>query len=536
MKKHIFTIAFFVAGAMLLTAQTTHDALTLSQTELTGTARYMGMAGAFGALGADASALKDNPAGLAVYRRSELTTSFNPTFNNNASKWGEKSVLDKRNSYPFNNFTFVMAIPQHGMSSSGLVSSNFSFAYNKSRIFNRSMGAMKADLATSLTDFVADYTTASTETFGTKVVDFDATKTYDPYYNKNIPWLSLMGYHGYLINPPDNTNKNWHSILEKGETVNSNVFVTEVGGINEYTFGWGGNYNNNLFLGATLNLIEVAYKLQSGVHEDFNRKDGGGFDLTNDYTQSGGGVNLKIGAIFLPTNHLRLGVALHTPTFYSIKETTNFNLTISKNLLPKDVADDFKGVYLPDKDYLQEYEFRSPLQFQLSAAYLFGNKGLISAEYNFVNYPNMKYSRDGNDKDYPAENSMMKDVYKNGHVIKLGGEYKVTPNVALRGGYAYYSSPFNSEYQQGKSLSLNSANTHTGYFNQFAKNYITFGAGYRTNSWYFDFAYSTMLTKADYYPYQKLTTMNDGNMKNTLTPVGVGINKHQLTFTIGLRM
>ena len=51
-------------------SQSQLDAFKYSQTELNGTARYLGMGGAFGALGGDISAMNTNPAGLAIYKRS----------------------------------------------------------------------------------------------------------------------------------------------------------------------------------------------------------------------------------------------------------------------------------------------------------------------------------------------------------------------------------------------------------------------------------------------------------------------------------
>ena len=52
-------------------SQSQLDAFKYSQTELNGTARYLGMGGAFGALGGDISAMNTNPAGLAIYKSSE---------------------------------------------------------------------------------------------------------------------------------------------------------------------------------------------------------------------------------------------------------------------------------------------------------------------------------------------------------------------------------------------------------------------------------------------------------------------------------
>ena len=72
-------IACLLVSASLLSsgvvfAQGELDAYRYSQTELNGTARYLGMGGAFGALGGDISSMSSNPAGLGIYRSSEIVT------------------------------------------------------------------------------------------------------------------------------------------------------------------------------------------------------------------------------------------------------------------------------------------------------------------------------------------------------------------------------------------------------------------------------------------------------------------------------
>lgn len=53
------------------------DVYKLSQQNLNGSARFMSMAGAFGALGGDLSVVNQNPGGIGVYRSSDIGMSFN---------------------------------------------------------------------------------------------------------------------------------------------------------------------------------------------------------------------------------------------------------------------------------------------------------------------------------------------------------------------------------------------------------------------------------------------------------------------------
>ena len=102
-----------------------------SQTSLTGSARYMGMGGAFGALGADATAIKDNPAGLGVFRSSEIAFTINGAFQSNNADWKGKHTKESGNNLRFDALSYVMAMPIYNEGSGGLVGSNFSFTYNE---------------------------------------------------------------------------------------------------------------------------------------------------------------------------------------------------------------------------------------------------------------------------------------------------------------------------------------------------------------------------------------------------------------------
>ena len=104
MKRYII-VGLSIFTSLLTFAQTEFDAYKVVQTDINGTARYMGMAGAFGALGGDASSIKDNPAGLGVYRRSELTGTLNNLLVNSTSTWNGKKGYGDLYKMNLNNFS-----------------------------------------------------------------------------------------------------------------------------------------------------------------------------------------------------------------------------------------------------------------------------------------------------------------------------------------------------------------------------------------------------------------------------------------------
>lgn len=76
--KKIFTIAVLglLASATPVVAQTVYDGAKLTGKDLNGTARFVGMGGAMGALGGDISTMSTNPAGIGLFRSSDVMTSF----------------------------------------------------------------------------------------------------------------------------------------------------------------------------------------------------------------------------------------------------------------------------------------------------------------------------------------------------------------------------------------------------------------------------------------------------------------------------
>ncbi|MBK9317869.1 MAG: hypothetical protein IPM91_02820 [Bacteroidetes bacterium] len=75
MKNKLITgIAAFLISATAH-AQTDADILRFSMLNYGSTARSLGMGNSFGALGADFSTLAINPAGIALYRKSEFSVS-----------------------------------------------------------------------------------------------------------------------------------------------------------------------------------------------------------------------------------------------------------------------------------------------------------------------------------------------------------------------------------------------------------------------------------------------------------------------------
>ena len=143
MKKIVMVavLGLFVSAASGL-AQTVYDGAKLTGKDLNGTARFVGM-GAMGALGGDISTIGTNPAGIGLYRSSDIMTSFGFSSYGSESKYlGSKWNSDK-NRASFDNIGFVFSSKIGNTTPLRYV--NFGFNYHKAKSFYKNM-EMNGDL------------------------------------------------------------------------------------------------------------------------------------------------------------------------------------------------------------------------------------------------------------------------------------------------------------------------------------------------------------------------------------------------------
>jgi len=149
-------------------------------------------------------------------------------------------------------------------------------------------------------------------------------------------------------------------------------------------------------------------------------------------------------------------------------------------------TDDEYEANSPYSDY--RYDFHSPMEAIISAAYVIGNKGLISVDYEYKDYSNNKFSSDswdGDDSDFDGVNSDIEKYYQSAGNLHIGGEFRPNQNFSVRGGFEYYQSPYESSQ-------INSdANTKT----------YSMGIGWQMNGFFADLTYKNLQKKSYIYLY-----------------------------------
>jgi len=507
MKKIILVSAIsFIASWVY--GQGEMDAFKLSNNDLLGSARGIAMGGAFGALGGDVTGVAQNPAGIGVYRSSEIVGTLDFSSVNTESNTLGSIAKDSKFNFNFDNITYIGYTPLTG----DVKSLNFGFAYNRLKNFGRNYQATGNKLQSSLTDYIANYTTRKVN------VSAEELNANDSY--KDFPWLSVLGYQGGLIN---DDGYNYISPLtgpqatrEDGvlQTVDRIYSVSELGHIDTYDFTMGANILDVLYLGLTLSITDMRYNLNSRHTEEFERGEhfeGGGFDLDNVLETSGSGYKVSVGAIYRPIDELRIGVAYHSPTWYSLNDYY-FART------------DYEGWLLDDSEWVwtglrantpenatADYRLNTPDRWVLSVAGVLGKTAILSLDYEYSDYSGMKLEDayvGGFNSSFREQNKFISEDFTGASTLKVGFEYRVTPQLALRAGYTWMQSPLKESFKAGKT-EVFPVGTISAYTLDGDVNYFSYGIGYRfTPTFYMDLAFSFKTQTNQLYTYSPVYNDN----------------------------
>lgn len=517
MKRNLFIVMAFCVSAYSF-GQGEIDAYRFSKNELSGTARGQAMGGAFGALGGDVTGVAINPAGIGVYRSSEIIFNAGLTFNQTKADF-ERTIESKENTnLSCNNFAYIGYFP---LGNDDRYSLNFGFNYNRLKNFDRKYNVSGKEMGSSLTDHIAEITA------GTQWSFWD---TKDQFYTPEHPhWLGILGWNSYLINQSENSNE-YISILNQGEKVDPHLEVREKGSIGAYDFTLGTNLDNKIYLGATITYTDISYISSTSYGEDF--ADNGGFNLSNEYNTEGSGLQVKLGAIFRPTDAFRFGVSYHSPTWYNLTDYYWAQLS------PHDIysnQDELVEPVLTPKDAYHEYKFRTPDVWTLSAAVVLGQAAIISLDYEYKNYGEMNFSeqyRSG--YDFKSENRYINEDFKGTSTIRAGVETRFSPQFSGRWGFAWMQNPYDSKFRNSE-IEVVTPGTIPNYTFDGNVLYLTTGVGFRfTPRFYMDLALSYR-TQEDELHFFSPHFYDSGKLKLDSTPTKLTNSSIKTLATFGYK-
>lgn len=527
--KKIYATLLAASIASAAYAQSAIDAQTVSQSDFRGTARFMSMGGAFTALGGDLSTLNQNPAGIGLYRKSEIGVTLDINHQNFKTASNYLQGLDPSQSQTVvscNNFGYIGSTNLNG----AMRTFNWGVTYNRAATFNRVYQGYIGQTSTSLSNYIASYTgpMLTNDRYTAEDMLFNNAQNYNPYLDSSIDWLSILAYNSYMIN--DLGGNQFAGLFQNGTQGDALYTVQEKGGIDEYDISFGGNVENVVYWGITVGITDLNYTRTAYYSESMadaricNVQNGGaptangsaGFDLYNRKYINGTGANIKLGVIVKPINELRIGLAVHTPTWYSFNQGfdgntdyayTNYALPDGPdNPLTNMVAG--KDPETTDNGY-RNWHFSSPWKMMVGVAGVIGNRAIVSLDYQYEGFNSMRMSTPAWQDDYgyvsdfqPNHmlNSDIKNYFQSTNTIRLGLEYRLTPQLSVRAGYNYATTNVKKAASNG-SIVIGTAGTDASYTFDKDTYHITCGLGYKYKSWYIDAAYVYRHRESTYHAY-----------------------------------
>ncbi|MEM7655276.1 MAG: hypothetical protein AAF399_04040 [Bacteroidota bacterium] len=506
--KQIFAISltFLLCSWAVLMGQNESDALRHTQSTLTGSARAMGMGGAFSAVGADLSAATLNPAGLGLYRSSVFTVS--PQFNLIGNRAEYLNINEQREGatyfglpnwgVAFNTLNYYDDGRTRSEMKKGLKSYTFAFGHNQVENYNRNVTVEGAfnDIG-SISDMFAERAQG--------------------FFPSELGLMEGIAFDVFVIDTIVGEGGNVYFPAAPGN-IEQSVQLQESGKRNEWFVSMAGNVSDKFYFGATLGIQSVRYRQEltfieedvDGLYEfyDPTSVEDNGFPpeipmvritFQDEFETRGTGINFKAGIIYRPVDHVRIGLSAQTPTLLSL--TDEFTSTLSHIITEDDLGNEPEDSLSTDPAQFG-YRLTTPFRATAGLIYQLGKMGMISADVEYVDpsrgFLSSLVTGIGNPDfyDFATENNSIAELYRPTVNVRLGGEYRLDI-FRFRLGGAFYPSPLNPEAREYQDFfDLEEVNQING-----GRTMLTAGAGIRQPNFFLDVSLVNQRQQDKFGPY-----------------------------------
>lgn len=491
--KKILLLSLIFFQFSLLSAQDITDGVRYSSGKLDGTARFVSMGGAFTSLGGDLSAINLNPAGSAVFLTNQAAFSFDLSTYKNETDYinGHDSYRNNDLSlnqagavFVFNNYDEDATVTRFSLGINYNQSNSFDNRYRATGRSGETIGDYFLDLAQGvpldLFTLRAGESLADLYAYlGSSAQDFGNTRLQTAY----------LGYETFLfdpLNPDDMDNTSYYSNIS-GDNFDHFYERYEKGMNGKVSFNGSVAIEDKFYIGLNLNSHLIDFRqtviMNESIPGSSTIKE---VNFGNFLDTKGEGFSMQIGGIARLGDMFRVGVSYESPTWYRISEETSQILRTVHTEHGELIANPRVTNIFPT------YSLRTPGKVNVGVSSIFGDKGLISLDYSYKDYSNIKYTSRG----FGEINSMMSDELQAVSTFSAGGEYRFG-KFSLRAGFRYEDSPYKDK----------SIGNLTGY---------SAGLGYNFGSIQLDFAYDLAKRENDdsllYTGFS-----NTANVKNTLS-------------------
>ena len=477
-RRPIYTALAMMVAAMLQA----QDVQRFSQRDLMGSARYVGMGGAMTAIGGDPSAAMDNPAGLGLYRRKEVSVTFDKMWDYTAQTGQRTQERQYQFSTPEVAVVWSFGNPNK---LSGVIFNNLMFSANRLANFNRTITA-EGNSNGGLAATICKMTKGLTEN------DLVATDEYknNLWNNTELGWLSIMGYNAYLIDPQSEGSDQWVPAVRWNY---SSLSVKESGNANQYNMSWAMNISNQWYVGLGLNIPTLTYSKEMQLRETaYQMSNTNESLLKSRLSASGVGFGATIGAIYRPCQWVRLGASFQTPTVMHISMGTEGVLS--------SVLDTITSKELTPEMSNSVSQWVMPMRVSAGVAVQVMQYAMLSLQYDYAHWKTTT------------------DV----HTFRAGAEVNIAKGLYINGGYVL--EPMFSRHDPISEMPYNTIRTDTDFRVTRTSQYASVGIGYRW-SWF-------VLNAAYQYRWQNI---HQYATEMQAEPFDIATRTHRFVFTLAWR-
>jgi hypothetical protein len=453
----------------LATAQetTTNDALRYAVNNLTGTARFRAMSGAFGAVGGDLSSININPAGSLFFNNNFASVTLSNYNAHNRSDYFGTRTKENLSTLDLNQLGAVL-IFNDASGNSDWSKIAVALNYDSTNNFDNNIFSAGTNPYNSIGSYFID----KAQGLPLEYMQLQPGETVSQLYSYlgetsglGFPaQQAMLGYQAFLFEAFDDSDLNnvdYYTNIPTGGNYYHENYVSTSGFNGKLSANFATAYKNKLFLGFNLNAHFTDYTKSTSVYEGNNNPlYSSGLTVTdiqfdNELYTYGTGFSMNVGAIYKFTDNFRAGVAYESPTWYNLNDELSQRLIVRTT----DGTTNYQDVVNPNIVNIYEtYKIQTPSKWTFSGAYIFGKKGLISVDYATKDYSNIKF-KPTNDGFFSDLNSQMRSQFKNAYELRIGGEYKIK-RWSLRGGYRFEESPYKVDFAMGD---LTGYSTGIGY-------------------------------------------------------------------------
>jgi hypothetical protein len=458
-----FTAAAWAAG---LLAQSETDAIRLATQRQGGTARSIGMGGALGALGGDPSALGINPAGFGVYRNSGISMTMGLEFNADATQFYGSSSTDLQQRFSLSNAALVLHKPGEKEGRQSV----FGVVYDRVQSHHHTTNILGERAPSTILQAFAD------QAYGTPYSSLGAS----------LPFTSDLAWYTLGIDTLPGTTDAYGPMVPFGSEMRQRRIAEARGATSRTGFFYAGNLNDQVYLGGAMNIL--GHRFNRVINHTENTVDGT-LDLESltykeRLTTNGKGFELSFGALFRPTERVRLGAAWFSPQWWLLNDA--YLHEMSTRFRTPDTEGNYSYEAIsPDGSF--SYRVRTPWRLTASMAYLSGANGVISLDYEYADARQMRFKAASAVEDlydFELENNAIRSRFVAQHTVRVGTEWRLS-NWYLRGGFGFVPDPYSAtDPEAGQSTRS-----------------FALGVGYRSEHFTFDLGLERWLQGLATYPY-----------------------------------